>query len=719
MKDQKKTKEQLINELAGVRQRVAGLEESEAARKRAERESEERWLYLESVLACAPDAIVTLDARHNVLEWNPGAERLFGYTLEEVVGRNIDDLITGPDTDVFDEATGLTRRILAGESVPATEMVRYRKDGSPVDVIASGSPILIGDEVVGVVVVYTDITERKRAEQEIKHRAAQLATLHDSSAAVASRLTLKEILDTVVQSLSETFDYRLISIYLIEEGVLELKAYIGYGASLDPGITHVTLEKGVVGRTVRTGQPQLVTNVEEDPDFFYGAPGITSEICVPLKRGDEVLGVLSVESDRVAQPLDGSDLQLLALLSNHIVIALENARLYETAQRELAERKRAEEELKEYSERLEEMVEERTAELQAYYARQDTILRSVGDAILMTDPEQRVVYVNPAFTTLTGYTADDLLGKQSSLLGERAVTEQVLQSIGSALVKGEVWQGEMTGRRKDGRTYDATLTVAPVHDDEGRLTGYVSSHRDITRLKDLDRARSRFITNVSHQLRTPVTTIQLYTHLLRDEDMSEKAKQFSQAIKGEVTRLIHLIEDIIVMATLDSGQILDVWKPVPLPAVVESIVTLYEDQARASGLTLEAMPLPPDLPVVNGDHARLAQALGEVVENAVIFTPAGGQVAVEVETVEDEGRAWVMISVRDTGPGISPEEQEKVFDRFFRGSLAESGHVPGTGLGLSITQEVIRAHGGRVTVESELGQGSTFRLWLPAAEGGE
>jgi signal transduction histidine kinase len=286
------------------------------------------------------------------------------------------------------------------------------------------------------------------------------------------------------------------------------------------------------------------------------------------------------------------------------------------------------------------------------------------------------------------------------------VTEQVLQSIGLALVKGEVWQGEVAGRRKDGRTYDAALTVAPVHDDEGRLTGYVSSHRDITRLKDLDRARSRFITNVSHQLRTPVTTIQLYTHLLRDEDMSEKAKQFSQAIKGEVTRLIHLIEDIIVLATLDSGQILDVWKPVPLPAVVESIVALYEDQAQASGLTLEAMSLPPDLPVVNGDHARLAQALGEVVDNAV-----------KVETVEDEGRAWVTISVRDTGPGISPEEQEKVFDRFFRGSLAESGHVPGTGLGLSITQEVIRAHGGRVTVESELGQGSTFRLWLPAGEG--
>ena len=156
---------------------------------------------------------------------------------------------------------------------------------------------------------------------------------------------------------------------------------------------------------------------------------------------------------------------------------------------------------------------------------------------------------------------------------------------------------------------------------------------------------------------------------------------------------------------------------------MESATTRYQDRAEASGLTLVATPIPPDLPVIKGDHARLFQALKEVVENAIIFTPAGGQVTVEVETVEDEGWLWVTVAVQDTGPGISPEEQERVFDRFFRGSLAESGHVPGTGLGLSITQEIMRAHGGRVTVESpsaelrtgELGQGSTFTLWLRSA----
>jgi two-component system cell cycle sensor histidine kinase/response regulator CckA len=136
--------------------------------KRLERETKERRLYLESVLACAPDAIVTMDAQHRILEWNAGAERLFGYTPEEVVGRNIDELVTGSDAHALGEATGLTRQVLAGESIPPTETVRYRKDGTPVDVIVSGSPIWIGDELIGVAAVYTDITERKQLEAQLR-----------------------------------------------------------------------------------------------------------------------------------------------------------------------------------------------------------------------------------------------------------------------------------------------------------------------------------------------------------------------------------------------------------------------------------------------------------------------------------------------------------------------------------------------------------------------
>jgi two-component system phosphate regulon sensor histidine kinase PhoR len=224
------------------------------------------------------------------------------------------------------------------------------------------------------------------------------------------------------------------------------------------------------------------------------------------------------------------------------------------------------------------------------------------------------------------------------------------------------------------------------------------------------------MTNVSHQLRTPVTSIQLYTHLLQQEKEPGKAERLLQTIKEETDQLVHLIEDILEITQLDSSQVVIAWEPISLVMLIEDATARYRGRAEASNLVLEVASVPPSLPPVKGEQIKLTKALEEIVENAVTFTPPGGKVIVEIGTAEDQGHTWVTIAVRDTGPGISSEEQEEVFDRFFRGSLAESGHVAGTGLGLSIAQEIMQAHGGRITVESELEKGSTFTIWLPVAE---
>ncbi|TSA25294.1 PAS domain S-box protein [bacterium] len=172
MKNEDKTKEKLIKELVELHKRINELEKLESHRKKAEMENEERRLYLEAVLADAPDAIITMDAQHKIIMCNQVAEKLFGYSKKEMIGKNIDDLIAGADK--FEEAKLYSKQVLAGENIPTIETVRYRKDGAPVDVVMAGSPILIGNKLVGAVAVYTDISKRKQMEVEIKKYSLEL-----------------------------------------------------------------------------------------------------------------------------------------------------------------------------------------------------------------------------------------------------------------------------------------------------------------------------------------------------------------------------------------------------------------------------------------------------------------------------------------------------------------------------------------------------------------
>ncbi|MCP4542543.1 MAG: response regulator [Chloroflexi bacterium] len=372
--------------------------------------------------------------------------------------------------------------------------------------------------------------------------------------------------------------------------------------------------------------------------------------------------------------------------------------------------------LRELGVSLEAQIAARTAEIIAEKEKSETILRSVGDGIAVTDLEMRVEYVNEAFRNLTGYALSDIVGQSMYDLMAEKLPEQNRQSPQFLSETSEDWQGEVIVRCKDGHTYNAALIVAPVRDADGQLKGYVFSHRDISKLKNLDQARSQFVADFSHQLRTPVATLQLCAHLMRQKEQSEENKHQLEMMENEITHLIDLIRGILEIAKLGSGQAVTVWEPMSLSAVIGSVVTRSQSQAEAADLTLAVKPLPPDLPVVQGDRHLLTRVLEEIVENAIIFTPPGKSVSVETKATQDEHRTWVTISVQDTGLGISPGELDRIFDRFFRGSMAKSRRLHGTGLGLSIAQEIMHAHGGRITVVSQEGDGSTFTIWLPLAE---
>jgi phosphoserine phosphatase RsbU/P len=231
-------------------------------------------------------------------------------------------------------------------------------------------------------------------------------------------------------------------------------------------------------------------------------------------------------------------------------------------------------------------------------------------------------------------------------------------------------------------------------------------------LQDLDRLKDEFVSRISHELRTPLANIQLYLGLLRT-GKPDKRDDYLQTLRRETARLNQLIEDLLEISRLDLGQASINLVPVDVNHLAARLQPDWQAAADARGLTFDLQGAP-DLPPALADAAPLTRALSNVVSNGLNYTPCGGRVTCRTVLAE-AGDAWIKIVVQDSGPGIAPEEVSHVFDRFYRGRAARNYKVPGTGLGLAISKEIMEKLGGRITVDSQLGQGTTFTIWLRPA----
>jgi signal transduction histidine kinase len=217
---------------------------------------------------------------------------------------------------------------------------------------------------------------------------------------------------------------------------------------------------------------------------------------------------------------------------------------------------------------------------------------------------------------------------------------------------------------------------------------------------------------VTHQLRTPLTNIKLYTELLQGGLSAGKSQHYLQVLASQAERLEHLVQDILELASLDSSDNMLDWRETNIAEMVFQMCEGHQERAYQQQQTLRCH-LADNIPHIMGDPARLRQAIGELLDNAFAYTPAGGHISAEVAAPVEDNRHWVTITIIDDGPGISAQEQAHIFERFFRGTLAEQGHIIGTGLGLCISQQITQAHHGHLTLHSEPGVGTRFTVWLP------
>jgi signal transduction histidine kinase len=228
--------------------------------------------------------------------------------------------------------------------------------------------------------------------------------------------------------------------------------------------------------------------------------------------------------------------------------------------------------------------------------------------------------------------------------------------------------------------------------------------------RSADRVKSEFVSNVSHELRTPLANLKLYLTLL-NRGQPEKRQVYLNTLRRETNRLQNLIESLLNISRLDLSESKANLAPIDINLLVSTLTTDREPLVTDQGLRLEA-DLAEVLPLTLADANLLEQVLTNLLTNAVNYTPAGGRVCLRTGVVEVEGESWVTVSVVDNGLGIPLDEQARVFERFYRGQAGRDSGAPGTGLGLAICREIVKLHGGRITLESAPGQGSTFTVWL-------
>ena len=371
---------------------------------------------------------------------------------------------------------------------------------------------------------------------------------------------------------------------------------------------------------------------------------------------------------------------------------------------------------------LEQKVEERTVELQKEKDTSEKLaqdlqkfqlaVENVHDQIIITDPEGHIIYANRVIESNTGFTRKEILGKKPGELWGGHMDKKFYARMWKTIKeKKKVWEGELTNTRKNGETYIAALSIAPINDKEGIVRFFVGIERDVTVEKEIDRMKTEFISVASHQLRTPLSAIKWFTEMLLSEDagkLTAEQQKFLQQVYRSNERMIELVNALLNVSRIEQGRIAIDPKPTNLTALVNEVLTELEPKIQEKKLNI-VMSKHERLPKISVDQKLIRQVYANLLSNAVKYTPEKGEISILISKKGDE----VISQIRDTGYGIPIDQQSRVFTKFFRADNILKVSAEGTGLGLYIVKSVVESSGGKIWFQSEEGKGSTFWFTLP------
>jgi PAS domain S-box-containing protein len=615
---------------------VVGL--SSIARDISEQKQAEAYIRrMASIIESSDDAIISTDLEGVITSWNPGAERMYGYAADEMIGQSVSPLI--PPENMH-EVTHIEAKIRNGETLRRHETVRVRKDGSNFPVSLTLSPIRnTKGEIIGLSSIGREISEQKRTERYVRMMASIVEASEDA--------ILSTNLDGIITSWNPAAERT-------------------YGYSADEAIGQI-------------GWKLIPPDRKDELQTFLDS----------ARNGQQLSQVetVRVRKDGVAIPVSISGSPIHddggAVVGMVLVV------------RDISEQKR-------------------NAEHARMWA---SIVESSDDAINGADLNGIVTNWNAAAERMFGYSAEEIVGQSVSLI----IPAENKAELDFSLTRIEGGQKmetfETTRVGKDGRVIPVSLTISPIRDAKGAVIGSSAIARDISeqkraarRLQKANELRNEFVAMVVHDVRSPATSISGFAHLLLDRwnfiDEDTKLEHL-KVIARNTEHLVQFVEDVLQIARIEAGGFDFNIRPFDIRALAQKAIL---DMAGSGNERRFELVAAEKIPLVMGDEERQSEILMNLLSNAVKFSSANQPVTIGLSSRHGE----VEVAVTDHGSGIAQEDQTKLFQKFGRVAQPEGQKVPGTGLGLYICKTMVEAQGGRIWCESTIGKGSTFAYTIPS-----
>jgi len=717
------------NRLIGINGGVRDITEQKMA-EFALRSNEERF---RTFIEQAGEGILLTDEAGFIITWNKTMADLTGIKRQEALGQTFWDMrlsVTIPPNVKITPADRESARQVAmdmlqtgtGAGMNQTiEGTHYLPNGEE-KILQQRMFMIRGEKGWRIGALFQDVTDRKTSEMSILQlnndlntKAEQLETINDIARDISVVTDLTSTLKRILEKLQAILPVDAFYVGLVTETDIEFPIVYDGGQFWKKDLGRVRPSSGFA-QVLQTGEPLLINRTpaeiaerERDKSIHrIGTDRVSASILlVPLPIAGKPIGVISVQSYTL-NSYTPQHTEILVGAGYQIAIAVQNARLYDSLRSELNERKRLEGELQAYTTKLETLVDERTNALQSANEQLALVLNNTADALAFADSRGDLLVTNPAFRrTFQGESKQSIESILASLVDEEQV-EFMGQALLRTIYDNEIQQLETQIISSDGTIRDMDVILLPVPIDDDQRNGVLLSGHDITQMKEIERFKARFIADAVHDLATPISALNTRLYLLKRSP--DRLDDHVRALENQVTHLGSLLDDLRTLSHLDRGQLILELQMCSINALVQVVYDTYEPVALDKQQNL-VMTVDETLPRTRIDERQMSRVLVNLVSNAVNYTPEQADKRIHIETQHSANE--VIIQVADEGMGISAEDQQHIFDRFYRTPKARTQVSGGTGLGLAITKEIVELHGGSIHVDSQPGKGSTFTVRLP------